>query len=674
MIRPAVAGFVVVAALAGCTAADDRPRDRAGTGIQNRGLRLEVEVRPNLVSYRVQSTFTYEVSGQPAEAPYFVFPGVDSAAELDLRLDGETIDIPRLAVEPHPLYSEEVFRLPAGSRAVAEGKHRLTVAGPWLASDAPYFARWSGWHPYLGDRAHPVPIELEVTVPASLRVVASGRREGESVVGAARISRWRTRNPQGWTFLAVGDYSEEALVQDGTPFLLWLPEGEQELDASSLVEEPHRVLSYLEAKLGTAGIDTVGFVFFPGEKLTNFSIDGLLVGSSATAARVSDSPEYLRGFLAHELAHYWFGDLLQSHGRGARWLSEGFAEYWRYRYEESVGADPLSWALRNQLMLRRFAAEPMPTLMEEAPGESEALFYQKGSFVLYMLERTVGRETLDAAMRKFVERYRGRSVEPSDFFSVASESADEDLGWFARQWLERPRGPELSIPEARARRERSGYRVEAEIAQQEPAYRLELPIVIRTEDGLDHRLVRPVDKARHRFSFQLDAQPERITLDPEGVIFKWFPPASLPVDFAGFRSSLAEAGRYYVEGPGGEDATGAEWSRVRRWVEEQFGAERTATDRENATHLILLGARATVARRSIDADLPGPAAATLQAFVRRDPEDSARLLVGIEGSVPESMPPIIPEAPLSFVVFRGGGMAAAHAVGPPRVSRDFEVE
>lgn len=661
--RVALPGVAAVILLAGVLPGRSPGRSGQSTeDLMNRRLALRIQLSGDLSRYRVRADFSYEVRGPVGDGVYFTFPGVDDPSTLELGLDGAPVGTSGLTRTPHPRYSGEVFRLRQGSGPEQEGRHLLSVTGPWQENEKPFFARWGGWHAFLGDRGSPVPIELEVVTSPNLTVVASGRHTGEEVENGVRTSRWRTRNPQGWVFLAVGEYAEHTLKDRETPLKLWLPDGLREPDHRALSREPSRVLRFLETRLSPARLDTARMLFLPVEGLTNFSVDGLLVGSRATAARMSSGPEYVRGFLAHEMAHYWFGDLVQAHGRGARWLTEGFAEYWRYRYEESVGGEPVPWSFRNQVVLRRFAGRPMPTLEDEVGGDDEVLYYQKGAFVLFMLERRLGREAMDRVMRRYVHRFSGRSVLPGHFFTVAEELTGHELGWFRRQWLDRPRGPVLSRPDARAEPRGTGFVLEVGVRQEEPPYRLDLPIAIVTEDGQEHRYVRPVWGERHTFSFELESRPERVTLDPDGRIFKWFPTELLPADFAAFRQRILEGEGYRVEGGGGEG-----WGEIRRWISDQLGPPASG---EGARHLLHLGDSAGRIRMSVAPSLPPPPEGTVQAFVRRDPCSAERLIVGIEGQVPATLPPVIPDAPLSYVVFRDGSVVGAHATALPSLSRE----
>jgi len=662
--RRAFVGFSIALATGALACAGGGTRT-LGVGLRNRSLELDVEVTDSPYMYRTRTTFRYDVD--VTGDVYFVVPGVNDLSRLHVRLDGRPVDPETLYRAPHPTYEgEEVVRIPEDAGADRTGSHELVVTTPWLSTPEAYFARWGSWHPYLGDRADPVPIELVVEAPTALAIVASGRRTGETIEGEVRRSRWRSRNPQGWMFLAVGPYVDVTLSEGEIPFQVWLPQDDEAfaaVDPEVFVIEPFRVLRFLAGKLGPSGIDTVRLVFFPEPSLRNFSIDGLVAGSAATAARVSNSPEFLRGFLAHELAHYWFGDLVRGKGPGARWLSEGFAEYWRYRYEEAVGADPLPWSYRNQLLLTIFRSGEMPTLLEPATGEAEALYYQKGAYVLYILERCLGRDRLDAAMHAFVNEHRGRMVEPWAFFETVAEIADTNLDWFVRQWLERPRGPVLADPVVHFTGDSGRVRVTVEVSQALPTYRVDLPIVIRTADGEEHVFTRRVDSLNERFTFDLTESPVSVTLDPESTILKWFPGERLPIDFASFRAELLAGSPYRIVGA----EVSRRWDPVREWMTEQFGVPESATA-PTARHLVLLGGRAARTRARLAPDLPEPAEGTVQVFVRRDPEDAGRAVLGIEGDIPDVLPPLIPEAPLSFIVFRDGNVIGAHATGLPELT------
>ena len=135
-------------------------------------------------------------------------------------------------------------------------------------------------------------------------------------------------------------------------------------------------------------------------------------------------------FLAHEIAHQWWGQAVGWKNYHEQWLSEGFAQYFAALYaerERGAGAvrqrDPPDAAVGD----RHVAAGPgLPRLPpRHIKGDGRvfrALVYNKGAMVLHMLRRLVGDEAFFAGLRDFYAKRRYKKAGTDDF-QVAMEKA-----------------------------------------------------------------------------------------------------------------------------------------------------------------------------------------------------------------------------------------------------------
>ena len=291
--------------------------------------------------------------------------------------------------------------------------------------------------------------------------------------------------------------------------------------SSDLVSrEPFRVLAFLRNAFGPPTTDRVTLIEIPGDSVNNFAVDGLVAISRGSYRRIEQSGTYLSAMLAHELAHLWWGDLVNPVGPGARWLTEGFAEYSRYLYERATGGESLAWSYRNLVMVRQFAGrEPPPLAGNPAEGEDEAIYYQKGAFVLRMLAGEIGDDALVAAMRRLAERRRGQTATLDDF--VAAVGVDR-LNWFFDQWPRRPTGPRLRLSVSTAEARGDSVVVRGMIEQAMPAYRLSLPLVAYSTRDTSMQSIQ-VAGPRTAFTLRLTRRPGwRLVVDPDGTVFQWF--------------------------------------------------------------------------------------------------------------------------------------------------------
>src|SRR5262249_50232125 len=115
-------------------------------------------------------------------------------------------------------------------------------------------------------------------------------------------------------------------------------------------------------------------------------------------------PSYPSFFLAHEVAHQWWGQAVGWKDYHEQWLREGFAQYFAALFaEKERGADTFGNVVRQ---MRRWAIEMSPQgpvylgyRLGHIRAEGRvfrALVYNKGAMVLHMLRRLMGDEAFFA--------------------------------------------------------------------------------------------------------------------------------------------------------------------------------------------------------------------------------------------------------------------------------------
>jgi hypothetical protein len=625
----------------------------AGSSVENGALELVIETDSSLRSVAVTATFDFTIAEDDKGGAWFTFPPIARADAFDrIELDGSVLRASDLGLAREEWGTK--FELPAS--ALSASPHRLIVSASWPSEQRSDFAHWGSWHPYLGARSDPVPITLEVRTDSAFDVVSSGTRIADTVSGGRRVARWQSTVPQGWVFLSIGHYAKAELVEGAQRVELFWPAADLGTSAALMAQEPFRVLDFYREVFGPPVTDHLTVIQIPGDDVRNFTVDGLVAMSRASYRRLEQSPAYLSGLLAHELAHLWWGDRVQPTGAGSRWLTEGFAEYSRYLYERAHGQEPLDWSYRNLVVVRQFAGREPPTLADpSAEGEDESLYYQKGAFVLRMLAGEIGEARVLSAMRQIAEsRETGQTT--VDRFVAATGGAG--IRWFFEQWLARRTGPRLSLSPPAVEPRNDGVVVRSAVLQAGEPYRLLVPVVAYGPAGSSTQVVR-VAGARTEFELHLAAHPTRLELDPEGTLFKWFAAAQLPLEFAEV-SRMAVAQRCVYAVPSSDAAMER---RRRDFLGRRFPDADTANP--DCAVQLRVGAEAAAFRERHAPEVPAPEPATLSAFVRRE---GVVAVVGVEGGAEPWPELMIPEAPLTFLRVRSGQIVAAWGASLPRIA------
>jgi len=157
-------------------------------------------------------------------------------------------------------------------------------------------------------------------------------------------------------------------------------------------------------------------------------------------AAFSGVPEY---FLAHEIAHQWWGQAVGWKNYHEQWLSEGFAQYFAALYAQRAHGDATFYAMLRQF--RRWSLSES----EEGPidlgyrlglirGQGRifrALVYNKGASVLHMLRRLLGDEAFFNGLRRFYAEQKFRKAGTDDFERAMEEASGRSLTRFFARWI-----------------------------------------------------------------------------------------------------------------------------------------------------------------------------------------------------------------------------------------------
>jgi len=148
-------------------------------------------------------------------------------------------------------------------------------------------------------------------------------------------------------------------------------------------------------------------------------------------------------FIAHELAHQWWGQAVGWQNYHEQWLSEGFAQYFAALYaQHQRGADGFASVLRQLRKWAMDASEQGPVYLGYRLGHIKndsrvfrALVYNKGAAVLHMLRRLVGDEAFFRGLRRFYRTSRFHKAGTEDFRAAMETESGMQLDRFFEQWI-----------------------------------------------------------------------------------------------------------------------------------------------------------------------------------------------------------------------------------------------
>ncbi|RZI43377.1 M1 family peptidase [Herbaspirillum sp. HC18] len=429
------------------------------------------------------------------------------------------------------LHLEYAGRLPALDRGL-DHRRVLRAMPPMASGEGSFLPAGAAWYP------QPAPLfayRLDVSVPSGQRAVAPGRLVSESIPtgeGQAYRARFEFAQPADGIDLMAGPWvvREMMLPKPGAEPLRLRTYFTRELDATpgladGYLEDTARYIQRYSEQIGAYPF--AGFSVVASPLPTGFGMPTL----TYLGANVIRLPFIRATSLGHEVLHNWWGNGVYVDYAKGNW-SEGLTTFMAdYAYKEQESADAaremrLGW-------LRDFAAVPegahtsLSEFRSRTHGAAAAVGYGKSAMVFFMLRDAVGEQAFDKGIRAFWERHRFKRASWDDLRKAFEETSGKPLQDFFAQWLDRAGGPSPVLKSARVQREAGTPRLQLELEQNAPPYKLHLPVEL---DYSGRSEMRWIDISRMRESAGIDvaAVPSGARLDPDLRVWRKLERDQLP--------------------------------------------------------------------------------------------------------------------------------------------------
>ena len=366
--------------------------------------------------------------------------------DVQMRSDG----IIRILLDS-PLSADRPVQLQLTGRLLAE----TVCTGPSTCNlDGMYqHLATAGWYPMSAYH----PTDDRFTFVTRLSPSAEAGRQLVAVGQATNLDEGVEFRTSTQTFLPAVVMGRYSVVSPNDRFEFFAPEGIETIafsdalaDARTLYDELFGIFPYPEVKVATIAADAA--VAIGAQSL-------ILVPEDLWYVPAGDSfLETVKEVMSHELAHQYYFNLIGITGPADAWLSEGFAEYAATRASESRTGTP-QHSLRNYWHYIDAPADGDAPLHSVEVRESPIAFeviYQKGSALLGILSRKLGRDAFDETMRSYVQRFAGQIATTDEFTSHFGEAfPNENLEDFFAAWLSQPGYANIRVSAWRPRLDRS---------------------------------------------------------------------------------------------------------------------------------------------------------------------------------------------------------------------------
>lgn len=400
--------------------------------------------------------------------------------------------------------------------ATLDHRRTLTAVAPVSGAEGTFLPDASRWYPRIEGTFARYRIMLDL--PQEQRGLVAGRLVSEEIANGRYRAHFDFAHPAEGIDLVAGPYRiEERMMKGagGTAIRLrtYFHARIAHL-ASQYLESVQGYLALYESWIGAYPYTEFSVVSSPtptGFGMPTFTYLGI---------DVLRLPFIRTTSLGHELLHNWWGNgVYPDYARGnwAEGLTTFMADY-AYRERESAAAAAqmrLAW-LRDFAALPPGEDMPLVAFTSRTHGASQIVGYHKAAMVFFMLREAIGAEAFDRGIREFWHAHRFRVAGWDELRRAFESASGRELSAFFEQWLLRAGAPQVRITEATRV---GGNRVRVTLEQTAPAWRVSVPLAVRTAAGEE---TQQVELARERESFTLEARarPMSVALDPEARLFR----------------------------------------------------------------------------------------------------------------------------------------------------------
>jgi aminopeptidase N len=484
---------------------------------------LDVAIEP--AQHTLDATATIRIRSRGEETPRLDFSLNRQFHPSAAQVDGLTVPFTHtndlLSLTP-----TRPFR--AGAEATVTVKYRregeavLRESADLISSTCTYLRSETRWYPATGELDFRSPVKVRATVPKGYSVVSVGALEGIEKDATHATFTWHEPNFASMVSLAAAKYVQRSVPAGrpggaGPPVKLTCYTFPQHKDrAPEFLKEAAGMLRFYQQRFGPypyGKLAIVEIALFPGGYGTTSFI--MLIDKSFAAKKLD------REFVAHEIAHQWWGNSVFPQGLGAAWLTEAFANYSAWLYDAARAGNPRVLQKRVQRAIgeyfRAVQERGDQALAETDPyqpvGAVEQILYEKGAVVLHMLRQQIGDAAFFKTLRAFADRHRFGKAKIEDFRKVAEESSGQDLGWFFDQWLGRTGGLSLAYSFETVPDTPKLNKAVLRVAQKGAPYRAKMKVVLDVEGQVQTRTIE-ITEAKQEFTFPVRGKLTNVLFDP----------------------------------------------------------------------------------------------------------------------------------------------------------------
>ena len=399
---------------------------------------------------------------------------------------------------------------------------KLAYIGP----DTSYLLYSGLWFPIAGYGVNRFTSTINVTVPAHMVVIGSGKEQKGAPATPSKKATATIANSKTFTFtsdkasfpgtIIAGTFQEFKSDEAGIDMHVFFKPNHQNLGAEYALTAV-KAFTFFVTQYGNAPSTRLKLIEIPDDTVPTAWAPEMAILSSRA---ITEKTNYR--LLANTIAHQWWGVSVSPASKDDWWISDGFARYSEARYVESAAGEAGLGEMVKDMSVGALAYDSVPlssaAKLDYFSPEFQSLVTDKGAMILHMLRWVVGEREFLKIMREFATKYAGKSASTDDFRELSEEVYGQKLTWFYSQWMDSTSAPEFKAKYTVYRLGNNrGFRVVGAIAQDLDLFRMPVDLRIDTDGKTEEKRI-DVIGTDSPFSVETFGRPRRITIDPQNRV------------------------------------------------------------------------------------------------------------------------------------------------------------
>nr|WP_315243133.1 M1 family metallopeptidase [uncultured Flavobacterium sp.] len=316
---------------------------------------------------------------------------------------------------------------------------------------------FEGWHadPYIAREFHGVwgNFDVKITIDKDYTIGGSGYLQEKNSIGhgyedegvkvvypkKTKTLTWHfiAPNVHDFTWAADKEYTHDIVKGPNDVDLHFFYKNNPKTTENWKQLEPLmvKVMDYYNHRVGQYPYKQYSFIQ-GGDGGMEYAMCTLMLGNGTL--------EGILGTATHELGHSWFQHILASNESKHPWMDEGFTTYIEDSALNELAGDkkvenPFKGNYAAYYQLVNSGKEQPQTTHGDRYDENRPYSissYVKGSIFLSQLEYVIGKENVDATLKRYFNDFKFKHPTPNDIKRSAERVSGAELDWYLTDWAQ----------------------------------------------------------------------------------------------------------------------------------------------------------------------------------------------------------------------------------------------